>query len=101
MDVVSSAKTDMFRMRINPEIRSRLERVYAQNGLSLTDAVNVFFQQSLNAGGLPFQVMEDNAALIQAKALSRLMKELEAGLTDPVSYSEDDVYRMLGVEKEA
>jgi len=29
------------------------------------------------------------------------MKELEAGLTDPVSYSEDDVYRMLGVEKEA
>ena len=101
MDVVSSAKTDMFRMRINPEIRSRLERVYAQNGLSLTDAVNVFFQQSLNAGGLPFQVTEDNAALNQAKALSRLMKELEAGLTDPVSYSEDDVYRMLGVEKEA
>lgn len=101
MDVVSSAKTDMFRMRINPEIRSRLERVYAQNGLSLTDAVNVFFQQSLDAGGLPFQVTEDNAALIQAKALSRLMKELEAGLTDPVSYSEDDVYRMLGVEKEA
>lgn len=101
MDVVSSVKTDMFRMRINPEIRSRLERVYAQNGLSLTDAVNVFFQQSLNAGGLPFQVTEDNAALIQAKALSRLMKELEAGLTDPVSYSEDDVYRMLGVEKEA
>ena len=101
MDVVSSAKTDMFRMRINPEIRSRLERVYAQNGLSLTDAVNVFFQQSLNAGGLPFQVTEDNAALIQAKALSRLMKELEAGLTDPVSYSEEDVYRMLGVEKEA
>ena len=101
MDVVSSAKTDMFRMRINPEIRSRLERVYAQNGLSLTYAVNVFFQQSLNAGGLPFQVTEDNAALIQAKALSRLMKELEAGLTDPVSYSEDDVYRMLGVEKEA
>ena len=101
MDVVSSAKTDMFRMRINPEIRSRLERVYAQNGLSLTDAVNVFFQQSLNAGGLPFQATEDNAALIQAKALSRLMKELEAGLTDPVSYSEDDVYRMLGVEKEA
>lgn len=101
MDVVSSAKTDMFRMRINPEIRDRLERVYAQNGLSLTDAVNVFFQQSLNAGGLPFQVTEDNAALIQAKALSRLMKELEAGLTDPVSYSEDDVYRMLGMEKEA
>lgn len=49
------------------------------NGLSLTDAINVFFQQSLNAGGLPFQVVENNAALIQAKALSRLMKELKVG----------------------
>ena len=101
MDVVSSTKTDMFRMHINPEIQGRLEWVYAQNGLSLTDAINVFFQQSLNAGGLPFQVVENNAALIQAKALSRLMKELKVGVTDPGSYSEDDVYRILGVEKEA
>lgn len=99
MDVITSVKTDLFRMRINPEVRSRLERVYAKNGLTLTDAVNVFFQQSLNAGGLPFQVTEDNAALIQAKALSRLMKELEAGIDDPISYSEDDAYRMLGVER--
>ena len=99
MDVITSAKTDLFRMRINPEVRSRLERVYAKNGLTLTDAVNVFFQQSLNAGGLPFQVTEDNAALIQAKAISRLMKELEAGIDDPISYSEDDAYRMLGVER--
>lgn len=99
MDIVSSAKTDMFRMRINPVIRQNLESVYAKNGLTLTDAVNVFFQQSLNAGGFPFQVTEDNAEFIRAKALNRLMKELEEGLSDPVSYSEHEVYQMLGVEK--
>ena len=73
MDVISSAKTDMFRMRINPEVRQNLEAVYAKNGLTLTDAVNVFFQQSL--------------------------KELNKGISDSVSYSEDEVYQMLGVEK--
>jgi len=99
MDIVSSAKTDMFRMRINPSVRHDLEAVYAKNGLSLTDAVNVFFQQSLNAGGFPFQVTEDNAAWIKAKALSKLLKELEEGQNDPVSYSEDEAYEMLGVEK--
>lgn len=99
MDVVSAAKTDMFRMRINPEVRRNLESVYAKNGLTLTDAVNVFFQQSLNTGGFPFPVTEDNAELIKAKALNRLMKELDAGTADPVSYSEDEVYRMLGVEQ--
>jgi len=99
MDVVSSAKTGMFRMRINPEVRQSLESVYAKNGLTLTDAVNVFFQQSLNAGGFPFQVTEDNAELIKAKALNRLMKELDEGISDPVSYAEDEVYRMLGAEQ--
>lgn len=99
MDVVSSAKTDMFRMRINPEVRQNLEAVYAKNGLTLTDAVNVFFQQSLNAGGFPFQVTEGNAELIKAKALNRLMKELDDGISDSVSYSEDEVYQIFGVEK--
>ena len=99
MDIVSAPKTDMFRMRINPEIRQDLEAVYAKNGLTLTDAVNVFFQQSLNAGGFPFSVTADNADLIKAKALNRLMKELDAGIVDPTSYSEDEAYRMLGVEK--
>ena len=99
MDIVSATKTDMFRMRINPEIRRNLESVYAKSGLTLTDAVNVFFQQSLNAGGLPFLVTEDNAELVRAKALKRLLKELEEGLSDPISYSEDEIYQILGVEK--
>ncbi len=99
MDIVSSAKTDTFRMRINPDIRRNLEAVYAKNGLTLTDAVNVFFQQSLNAGGFPFSVTADNAELVKAKALSRLMKELDASVADTISYSEDEVYNILGVEK--
>lgn len=99
MDLVSSAKTDMFRMRINPDIRRELERVYAKNGLTLTDAVNVFFQQSLNTGGFPFQVTENNAEMMKAKALNRLMKELDEGVSDPVSYAEDEVYKILGVDR--
>ena len=41
--ILSSPKTDMFRLRINPEVRRDLEAVYARNGLTLTDAINVFF----------------------------------------------------------
>ena len=98
-NVVSSAKTDVFRVRINPEVKRELEDVYARNGLTLTDAINVFFQQSLNAGGFPFAVTADNAELIKAKALSRLAKELQAAEKDPTSYSEDEVYKLFGVEE--
>ena len=95
-NIVSAAKTDVFRVRINPEIKQELESVYAKNGLTLTDAINVFFQQSLNAGGFPFAVTEE---IIKAKALSRLTKQLQEAQDDPVSYSEDEVYKMFGVEK--
>ena len=97
-NVVSAAKTDVFRVRINPEVRKNLESVYAKNGLTLTDAINVFFQQSLNAGGFPFPVTEENAEIVKAKALSRLMKELQKGDDCTESYDEDEALRMLGVE---
>ena len=93
-NIVSSAKTDMFRIRINPVLRKQLEDVYGKNGLTLTDAVNVFFQQSLNAGGFPFEVNENNAEIIKAKAMARLMKELKAAQEDATIHSEDEVYAM-------
>ncbi len=98
-NIVSSAKTDMFRIRINPVLRKQLEDVYGKNGLTLTDAVNVFFQQSLNAGGFPFEVNENNAEIIKAKAMARLMKELKAAQEDATIHSEEEVYAMFGVEK--
>ena len=98
-NIISSAKTDMFRLRINPDIRSRLEDIYAKNGLTLTDAVNVFFQQSLNAGGFPFSVTEDNAQRIKAKALSRLMKELQKGAESQELYDEAQAAALLGIEE--
>lgn len=98
-NIVSSAKTDMFRIRINPVLRKQLEDVYGKNGLTLTDAVNVFFQQSLNAEGFPFEVNENNAEIIKAKAMARLMKELKAAQEDATIHSEDEVYAMFGVEK--
>lgn len=96
-NVVSSPKTDMFRFRINPDVRKEVEAIYEKNGLSLTQAINIFIQQSLNTGGLPFQVTDDNAEMIKAKSMERLMKELETGKASGEVVSEEEVYSMLGV----
>ena len=72
-NVISSAKTDMFRIRMNPEIREELEQIYAKTGLTLTDAINVFFQQS------------------------RLVKELKKGDDCTESYSAEQARAMLGI----
>ena len=96
-NIVTAPKTDMFRFRINPEIRKQVEEVYARNGLTFTQALNIFIQQSLNAGGFPFQVSEENAEFVKAKAMERLMKELDAGKNSGPLVDEADAYRMLGV----
>lgn len=97
-NIVNAPKTDMFRFRINPEIRQQVEEVYARNGLSFTQALNIFIQQSLNVGGFPFQLNDENAEFVKAKAMERLMKELEAGKNSGPLVDEADAYRMLGVD---
>ena len=96
-NVINAQKDDVFRIRMNSEIKSELEEVFAKNGLTLTDAVNVFFQQALNTGGFPFSVTEDNSEKMRAKALSKLMKELEIGMDCTESYSEEEAKKLLGL----
>ncbi len=96
-NIVGAPKTDMFRFRINPEIRKQVEDVYSKNGISFTQAINIFIQQSINAGGFPFLVNDENAEFVRAKALEQLMKELDAGRNSGPLVDEDEAYRMLEV----
>lgn len=79
LNVSSAPKTATFQMRINPEIKQRVEEVYTRQGLTFTDAVNIFIQQSINAGGLPFLASPENGEFMKAKAMRRLMSEIQKG----------------------
>lgn len=97
-NITSMPKTDTFRFRINPEIRREIEEIYSQSGLTLTQAINIFIQQSINAGGFPFPVTADNAELLRAKSMEKLMRDLEAGKQSGDLVDEQDVYSRLGVK---
>lgn len=49
-------KTATLNMRVDPRVKEEAERVYAQFGMNLTDAVNVFLHKSIMEGGLPFDL---------------------------------------------
>ena len=50
------AKTSSMYIRIDPQIKSDVENIYAQYGMSLTDAINIFLHTSLKKGGFPFDL---------------------------------------------
>ena len=48
-------KTAVANIRLDPATKSDAERIYADLGLTLSDAVNVFLRQSILVGGFPFR----------------------------------------------
>lgn len=78
-NVTTAPKTATFQMRINPEVKSEVEQIYAQCGMTLTDAINVFIQQSLNAGALPFIVTTNTKDALRDQAIAQLMSEIQKG----------------------
>ncbi len=75
----ATPKRSTFQMRIDPETKRRAEMIYASYGLTLTDAVNIFIQQSLNENGLPFLLSPENMEYKKAKAWKYLMSGVEKG----------------------
>ena len=75
----TAPKRSTFQMRIDPQTKQQAEAVYASYGLTLTDAVNIFIQQSLNENGLPFLLSPENMEYKKAKAWKHLMAEVEKG----------------------
>lgn len=52
----SVSKSSTFTFRLSPETKREAAKLYADFGLTLSDAINLFLHQSLIEGGLPFEV---------------------------------------------
>lgn len=103
LNVANAPKTSTFQMRINPEIKQQVEDIYSRQGLTFTDAVNIFIQQSINSNGLPFLASAENEEFLKSKAMRRLAEEIQKGWASVQSeddwISEDEAYRMLDLDK--
>ena len=103
LNVATAPKTATFQMRINPQIKERVENIYAASGMTLTDAINTFIQQSINVEGLPFIVAKNSKDALRQQALAQLMLELKIG-EDSIKkeadwISEEEVLERLGVRE--
>ncbi|MDE0121756.1 MAG: type II toxin-antitoxin system RelB/DinJ family antitoxin [bacterium] len=60
------AKTATIRARVQPDLKHRVERLFAQLGLSTTEAITLFYRQVDLQQGLPFAVRLPNAETVEA-----------------------------------
>lgn len=99
--VTNLPKTTTFQMRINPEVKAKVENIYAYCGMTLTDAVNIFIQQSINIGGMPLLVTQNSKEALKQQAIAILMNELKKGEESVKNNSDvidiDDVAKDFGI----
>ena len=106
LNVMNAPKTSTFQMRINPEIKNQAEQLFQNCGMTLTDAINVFIQQSMNVGGMPFIVTQNRREALKDQAIARLMSEIQKGRdsvrseSDWVSEEEMLAHFGIGVDAE-
>ena len=54
------AKTANINIRVEPEVKSTVDRIFSHFGLTVADAVNIFLYKSMIVGGLPFDMTLPN-----------------------------------------
>lgn len=72
------SKTDMIRARVKPGVKEAAEKIFSKLGLSVTEAITMFYHQVKLHNGLPFEVKipneETQAAMREARSGKSLRK---------------------------
>jgi len=58
-------KSAMIRARVDPELKAEVESIFRDLGLSITEAITLFYQQVSLRRGLPFEVRIPNEDTIR------------------------------------
>jgi DNA-damage-inducible protein J len=59
------AKSAIIRARIEPELKAEAETIFDELGLSITEAITLFYRQVKLVRGLPFEVRIPNQTTLQ------------------------------------
>lgn len=75
------AQTINVNIRMDEELKKQAEKLFADLGLNMTTAINVFVRQSVNYGGIPFEIIrrEDFYSDYNQQILKKSINQLEAG----------------------
>lgn len=85
------AKSAMIRARIDPTLKEDAERVFAELGLSITQAITLYYQQVKWYRGLPFEVRVPNEVTRQT------FEETDAGENLVHCESTENMFERLGI----
>jgi DNA-damage-inducible protein J len=85
------SKSAMVRARIEPELKKHAEKIFQNLGLSVTQAITLFYKQVEIRNGLPFNVVIPTSETLKSFEATDAEKDLV------VCTDVDDMFDKLGI----
>jgi len=85
------SKSAMVRARLEPELKERAEEVFRQLGLSVTQAITLFYRQVEMQNGLPFNLVIPTEETLKTFMTTDSRQDLV------VCKDTDDMFKKLGI----
>lgn len=94
-EVKKMAKTATLNLRIDPNLKAGVEKLYNSFGMTISDAVTIFLHKSLMEGGLPFDVRNTHYNMETEQAIQEA-KDIMSGKKKTKKYkSVDEAFAMV------
>lgn len=90
------AKDNVINIRTDAATKQAIEALYSQFGITVSDAVNIFFRKSLMEGGLPFEMKQPRYNRETEEAIQEA-RDIASGKIQSQSQSVDDFFQEMGL----
>ena len=95
-------KTANYNIRLDPIVKAKAEETYAEFGLNLSEAINVFLHMSIKWQGFPFEIRNPklNAQTILAmQETEQILDEYSDGTRTPRTFANArDMFAVMDAE---
>ena len=85
------SKTELIQVNIEPKLKHEVEEILQKLGLTVSEAIDLFYRQIRQNKGIPFKVKIPNATT------RKTMQETDEGKNLVVCESADDMFIKLGL----
>ncbi len=84
-------KTEVVQARIDVKTKTQVQRVLSSLGLSMSDAITIYFRQIILKRGIPFEVKIPNSLTMKT------IEKAERGEEVSSFSSEEELFKDLGI----
>ena len=98
-------KTANYNIRLDPTIKTKAEETFAEFGLNLSEAINVFLHMSIKRHGFPFEIRDSRLnveTLLAMQETEQIIQEYDAGSRTAKSFANaHEMFAAMDEEDEA